>query len=289
MHAHSSQTKPESSQRALITGASSGIGFHLAREFARHGHPLVLVARDVEKLEIAAEKISAEHQVAIRTISCDLKDPDDIDFLASELQLNGEDIEILCNNAGVGHRGKFWDTSLQRHDEVIDLNVTAVTHLIHQFLPSMVSRGHGRILNTASVAGFQPGPLMAVYHASKAFVLSLSEALSTELKDTSVTVTALCPGPVDTEFFEKADMVETRAFQKANLMAPQEVAEAAYKAVMAGERDVIPGGLNKLSVFARRILPLVAQAKENEVMYTNVSPKDHTREPGDVEAKEEAK
>jgi len=147
-----------------------------------------------------------------------------------------------------------------------------------------VKRGHGRILNTASVAGFEPGPLMAVYHATKAFVLSFTEAIATELEDTAVTVTALCPGPVDTDFFPKADMIDTQAFQRGPVEAPIEVAQAAYKALMSGDRLVVPGGMNKVMIFARRLLPEAAQAKMNEKMYQGTDPAHRKRERGDVAA-----
>lgn len=154
------------------------------------------------------------------------------------------------------------------------------------FLQPMIQRRRGRILNVASVAGFEPGPLLAVYHASKAFVLSWSEALATELKDgdTGVSLTALCPGPTDTDFFEKADMVGTTAFQKGNLMAPQPVAEAGYKGLMDGDRIVVPGAANKALVFSRRFLPTTAQAKLHEKMYTDVDPEDRKRVPHEKEA-----
>jgi short-subunit dehydrogenase len=158
-----------------------------------------------------------------------------------------------------------------------------------EFLPKMVARGHGRILNTASVAGFEPGPLFATYHATKAFVLSFSESLATELEGTGVTVTALCPGPVDTDFFPKAEMVESRAFQEANLMAPQEVAQIAYDALMEGERKVVPGGINKAMTFARRLTPVSGQAKMNQKLYEDVDPEDHKREPGDIAREAEEK
>src|SRR5438045_2069226 len=144
---------------------------------------------------------------------------------------------------------------------MVRLNIEAVLRMTKSFLPPMLERRRGRVLNLASVAAFEPGPLLAVYHASKAFVLSFSEALSTETEDTGVTVTALCPGPTDTDFFPKADMLASRAFQKANLMAPQDVAEIGYKAVMDGERVVVAGAVNKMMVFSRHLMPESAQAK----------------------------
>jgi len=147
----------------------------------------------------------------------------------------------------------------------------------------MLQRGRGRLLNVASIAGFEPGPLLAAYHASKAFILSWTEALAIEIEDTPVTVTALCPGPTDTDFFPKADMLGTRAFQGNNVMAPQDVAIAGYEALMKGELIVVPGGMNKALVAARRVLSESAQAKLNMKYYEEVPPEDQERERGDVE------
>ena len=285
------QSFSTNNETALITGASSGIGLALAREFAKHGHPLVIVAPVQSELDHIAADLRAEHGVNVLPVAKDLADEDAAEELFDRLMDEGVGIEILVNNAGLGQRGNFWETSLDRDIEIIRVNVEAPIRLTKRFLPSMVARRHGRILNTASVAGFEPGPLLAVYHASKAFVLSWSEALTTELKDadTGVTVTTLCPGPVDTDFFPKADMVETKVFQKGSVMGPLEVAAAAYEALMKEEKLIIPGLSNKALVFGRRFLPESAQAKLNEKMYEEVDPEDHKRERGDIEAKEAAK
>ena len=163
------------------------------------------------------------------------------------------------------------------------LNVEAVLRMTSLFLPPMLQRGRGRILNTASIAGFEPGPLLAVYHASKAFVLSWSEALTTELQDTPIGVTTLCPGPTDTDFFPKADMENTCGFQQANLMAPQNMAKAGYEALMAGERLIVPGAANKAMVFSRRFMSDSMQAKVNEKLYEDAPPDKRKRERGDME------
>jgi len=273
----------------LITGASSGIGKELARQFAKHGHPLVIVAPVEAELQSVAAELSNEYNVPVQVLAKDLTDEDAVEEIYTELRSAGTEIEILVNNAGLGHRGNFWEVPLEQLLEILRLNVEAVLKLTRYFLPEMVSRGHGRVLNTASIAGFEPGPMMATYHASKAFVLSLSESLATELKDTGVTLTALCPGPVDTDFFPKAEMVETKVFQKGNVMAPQEVAEAGYEALMNGERTVVPGAVNKAMVFSRRFLPESGQAKMNEKMYQEVPPEDQKRERGDIEAKAAAR
>lgn len=273
------------SETALITGATSGIGFHLANEFAKHRHELILVAPVEAELADAAATFRQAHKVPVRFIAKNLEEPDAARQIFDELQRDGVEVDILVNNAGHGQKGKFWEIPIERDISIVRLNIDAVLRLTKLFLRPMIERKRGRILNVASVAGFEPGPLLAVYHASKAFVLSLSEALATELKDndTGVTLTALCPGPTDTDFFEKADMENTFAFHKANLMAPQPVAEAGYQAVMAGERIIVPGAANKAMVFSRRFLPGAAQAKMNEKLYEDVEPEDRKRERGDKE------
>jgi short-subunit dehydrogenase len=271
-------------ETALITGATSGIGLHLANEFAKHQHPLVLIAPVESELQKVAADLKDQHGVQVSTIAKDLEQPEAAQEIFDQLTRDGIQIDILVNNAGQGQKGKFWEISIERDLSVLRLNIEAVLRLSKLFLAPMIQRRRGRILNVASVAGFEPGPLLAVYHASKAFVLSLSEALATELQDTGVTLTALCPGPTDTDFFEKAHMVDTRAFQQANLMAPQPVAEAGYKALMDGDRIIVPGAANKAMVFSRRFLPVSAQAKMSEKLYEEVDPEDRKREPGEKEA-----
>ena len=192
-------------------------------------------------------------------------------------------VDILANNAGHGFRGKSWEIPLERDLSMIRLNIEAVIRMTRLFLPGMLERKSGRILNTASVAGFEPGPLLNVYHSTKAFVLSYSEALAVELENSGVSVTALCPGPTDTDFFPKADMTGVVGFQKGKVMAPQDVAEAGYKGVMDRELIVVPGTMNKMLVGARRVLTEHAQAKMNQMMYEEVPPEKRTRARGDKE------
>jgi short-subunit dehydrogenase len=279
---------PLKTDTALITGASSGIGLALAHEFAKHGHPLVIVAPVKAEIDEIAVELRGKFGVTVRAIALDLNDERATDRLFDQLMTDGIGIDILVNNAGLGQRGNFWETPLDRDIEIIRVNVEAPIRLTKRFLPSMVARRHGRILNTASIAGFEPGPLLAVYHASKAFVLSWSEALTIELKDADagVSVTTLCPGPVDTDFFPKADMLDTKVFQKGNLMGPKEVAEAAYEGLMKEESVVVPGAANKAMVFGRRFLSESAQARMNEKLYEDVEPEDRKRARGDVESKE---
>lgn len=269
---------------ALITGSSSGIGLHLAHEFAAHGHPLVLVAPVESELQALSAELSSKHGIDVRVIAKDLELPEAAQEIFEQLEAEDTEIEILVNNAGHGFRGKSWEIPIERDISMIRLNIEAVLRLTKLFLQPMIERGHGRILNTASIAGFEPGPLLAVYHASKAFVLSWSEALATELEETAITVTALCPGATDTDFFPKADMIATRAFQGQNLMAPQDVAKTGYAALMEGELFVVPGGMNKALVAARRLLSEGAQAKLNQKFYEEVPRKKQKRRRGEVEA-----
>jgi uncharacterized protein len=267
-------------ETTLITGASSGIGLHLAHEFAKHGHPLVLVAPIESELQTIADEFRSKNNVDVRVIAKDLREESAAQEIFDEVQ-RGAPIDILVNNAGHGQRGKFWEIPIETDISMLDLNILAYLRLTKLFLPMLVSRGRGRILNTASVASFEPGPLQAVYHATKAFVLSWSEALATELDETGVTVTALCPGPTDTDFFEKADAENTRAMQMA--MAPQEVAKTGYEALMAGKRVVVAGAVNKAMVFSRHLMPVAAQAKMNEKMYEDIPEEDQKVERGDKE------
>ena len=268
-------------ETALITGSSSGIGFHLAMEFARRRHGLVLIAPVASELQKIASELKTVGALFVRTIAKDLEKPEAPQEIFDELSSDRIYIDILVNNAGFGHRGKFWEIPIEHEISVLRLNIEAVLRLTKLFLPPMLQRRQGRILNVASVAGFEPGPLFAVYHASKAFVLSLTEALATELEGTGVTATALCPGPTDTDFFQKSGMLHARMFQKANLMAPQDVAKAGYEGLMAGERVVVPGVANKIIVFSRRLLPEATLAKMTGKLYVDTS--DGTRERGDKE------
>jgi uncharacterized protein len=270
---------------ALITGASSGIGLHLAHEFASHGHPVVLIAPVRSELVTVAEDIESKHGVSAVAIAKDLETEEAAQEIFDELTARGTRIDILVNNAGHGFRGESWEIPIEQDISMVRLNIETVLRLTKCFLLPMIQRHEGRILNVASVAGFEPGPLLNVYHATKAFVLSWSEGLAIELKDNEcgVTVTALCPGPTDTDFFPKANLTETRAFQKASVAAPQDVAKAGYDGLMNGELFVVPGMMNKALVAARRVLSEGAQASLNEAFYEEVPPEEQKRERGDFE------
>jgi len=259
-------------ETALITGASSGIGLHLAHEFARNGHPIVITAPVESELESAAEVMRSQHGVTVRVVAADLENPETPQAIFEALQREQIAIDILVNNAGHGYYGPWWEQPLENDLSMLRLNVEAALRLTKLLLPPMIQRGRGRILNTASIVGFEPGPLQATYSATKAFVLSWSEALASELEDTAITVTALCPGATDTDFFEKGGSQNIRARQSANVMAPQDVAKEGYTALMDGEFFVVPGAANKALVAARRILPVSTQAKLNKKQHEEVPP-----------------
>jgi uncharacterized protein len=251
----STATKP----LAVVTGASSGIGLELAKQFARHDFDLVLAAEDAE-LTTAAEEVRA-CGAQVEAVRTDLAAPDGVEELVQRLA--GRPVEALAVNAGVGVNGEFaGDTRLEDQLSVVDLNVRSAVHLTKRVVPGMVGRGHGRVLFTSSIAGTSPGPYQAVYAASKAFLTSFSEGLRGEVKDKGVTVTALLPGPTDTGFFERADMEDTKLAAAAKDSAA-EVAEAGYEALMAGKDKVVAGAAkNKLQAAASRVLPDEAKAKQ---------------------------
>jgi short-subunit dehydrogenase len=256
----------------LITGASSGIGLHLASVFAAQQHNLVLVARYERALETIALDLEAEFGVRVHTIGCDLAEESAAQDIWDELAEMGIPIGVLVNNAGHGFRGDSWEIPLEQDISMVRLNIEAVLRLTKLFLPPMIARGDGRILNVASLAGFLPGPLCNVYHASKAFLLSWSEALAVELEATGVVVTALCHGPTETDFLLKAELENLRGFKKASVMAPQDVAKAGYEGLMKGKLLVIPGEANKALVMSRRLLTEQAQAKLTRRFYEQVPP-----------------
>jgi uncharacterized protein len=239
---------------ALVTGASSGIGLDLSRVLAKNGYDLVLVARTASKLQDAANELQ-KSGVSAGVIASDLSRPSAAAEIVAELTLRNIEIEVLVNNAGYGLTGPFVDNDLQREVDMIQVNVVALTQLTKLLLRPMVARKRGRILNVASTAAFQPGPLMAVYYATKAYVLSFSEAIAEELRNSGVTVTALCPGPTQTGFAEIANMTQTRLFTMMRPMSSAAVARAGYRGMMSGKRIVIPGAKNKMLVQSLRVSP----------------------------------
>jgi short-subunit dehydrogenase len=242
-------------QTALITGASGGIGLELARCCARSGFDLVLVARTLSSLERVAGELGTETGVRCTPIAADLSRVEAPAVLAERLRAEQIMVEVLINNAGFGLFGPFATLSLQEQLDMVQVNVTALTHLTRLFLPEMIDRRSGRVLNVASTAAFQPGPLMAVYYATKAYVLSLSEALGEELRDSGVTVTALCPGPTATGFQQRAELQGSRLLRVSPPMDAGVVAQAGFEGMMRGKRVVVPGLTHQLQTTAVRFLP----------------------------------
>jgi uncharacterized protein len=254
---------------ALITGASGGIGLELARIFAAQNYNLVLVARSENKLREIANELQQHHNVTIRVLAKDLSQPSAPDEIFHELQAQNIPVDVLVNNAGFGSYGPFWETPLDNELQLLQLNIVALTHLTKLFLPGMRQRRKGKILNVASTAAFQPGPLMAVYYASKAYVLSFSQALSEELRGSGVTVTALCPGPTTSGFQERAAMQSSKLIE-ANMMTSRQVAVAGFRGLMRGKDVIVPGLQNKaLGILAKYLptsvaLKIVKRAQEQK-------------------------
>jgi len=237
---------------ALVTGASAGIGKELARVLA-HDHNLILTARRVEELNALAAELRAAHAATCHVFPADLADPHGPRQLFDTVTAAALSVDVLVNNAGFGDHGLFADADLSKLLRMIQVNVTALTELTGLFLPAMRARGRGKLLNVGSVAGFQPGPLMAVYYATKAYVNSLSEALDDELSRTGITVTCLCPGPTQSEFRTVAGI--RQGFSVAQAMDTRVVAEAGVRGMKRGKRIVIPGFRNRLLIFVERFLP----------------------------------
>jgi uncharacterized protein len=241
-------------QTALITGASGGIGKDFATVMAREGYNLILVARRENKLQMLADELTNAHGIQATVIPMDLSQSSAPQDLFAATEAKGLVVDVLVNNAGFATYGKFHELPIERELMMMQLNINTLVHLTHLYLQGMVERGAGRVLNVASTAAFQPGPLMAVYYASKSFVLSFSEALANELSGSGVRVTALCPGPTESDFQSRANMEASKLVQN-GLMSSMEVVEIGYRAMLAGKSHVIPGLNNKVGALATRFVP----------------------------------
>jgi uncharacterized protein len=239
----------------LLTGASSGIGYELAKLFARDGYNLILVARFLEPLERVAQELRDGYHADVRCLASDLSDPSAPETIYNYLQEQSLHVDILVNNAGFGNLGAFSPTDVRIHREIIQVNIVSLVHLTHLLLPAMKERNTGKVLNVASTAAFQPGPFMAIYYATKAFVLSFSDALRVELKGSGITVTTLCPGPTKTNFGNRANVGHIPLFKTGVSKNAKSVAEIGYKGMQRGKGIVIPGFLNKAGVIIVRLMP----------------------------------
>ncbi len=245
---------------ALITGASQGLGEEFCSLLAADHLNLVLVARNREKLEVLSRTLSTKYGISVTVLPHDLSQEDAVRLLVSELHKRGIVIDILVNNAGFGAYGKFHETTYEHEKSLIDVNIAALTELTKELLPGMVKRGNGKILNVASTAAFQPGPLMAVYYASKSYVMNFSLALSRETRGTGVTVTCLCPGPTRTGFQQNASMMKSRLFLM-HVMDAKTVAKIGTRAMMKGKPLVVAGFINALGAFMTRFVSRLFAAK----------------------------
>jgi len=251
----------QSNGYVLITGATSGIGNELAKLFAKDEFNLILVSRDETELQQTASSLQSAHN-SVLTIAKDLSKREEVFALCDEIDAKGINIDILVNDAGQGQYGLFKDTDINRELYMIDLNIASVIILTKHFLKSMVERNQGRILFLASIASTTPGPWQSVYHATKAFVLSFAEAVRYESKDSGVTITALMPGATDTDFFNKAEMTDSKIVQDKDSMSDSaDVAKDGYEALFAGKDKVVSGFKNKVMVAMGNVMPDIMQAK----------------------------
>jgi len=246
----------------LITGGTSGIGLELAKIFANNGHSLILVARNEDELTQACSILKGSSKIKVVPISKDLFDKEAPTELYRDIKAKGLEVEILVNNAGQGQYGLFIENDLDRELDIIQLNICSVVVLTKLYLKEMVKRGSGKILNVTSIAGKIPGPWQAVYHGTKAFAHSFTEAIREEVRDTGVTITSLLPGATDTDFFNKADMLGAKNVVEGKLADPAKVAEDGYKALMSGDDMIISGFQNKVQIAMSNITPDSLVAKQ---------------------------
>ena len=256
---------------ALVTGASTGIGLELARVLAASGHPLVIVARDLVRLTAVADQLQAEYGVTVTALASDLSEPGAAEALWSNLAASNTTIDILVNNAGIGMYGALQEQSLDALQRMQMVNVVALTTLTRLALPGMLARKSGRILNVASVVGYQPGgPRMAVYYATKSYVLSFSRGLARELRGTGVSVTALSPGTTKSSFEGRSGANETALYKWFPQMEPADVARAAYRGMMRRRKVVIPGLATKILSIAGELPPRAIALEVNRLLLTRV-------------------
>ncbi|NWB99523.1 SDR family oxidoreductase [Pseudomonas gingeri] len=242
---------------AVVTGASSGIGYALCQEAASRGYNLIMVANEKGRLTSAAERLAAEYQVAVKCLSCDLSNTDEVIQLTEQLSSYVDSIEIFVNNAGVGRGGNFLSTDAVNHSLLLDVNVRALTLLSHFIAHHFVRLNKGYLLNVASLAAFQPGPYYANYYASKSYVLHFTEALAVELRKRGVSCAVLCPGTTRTSFHQRAGSADSGLAKGlfGIVMSPEEVARVGFKGLLNNRIVIVPGLVNKLAMFSVRLSP----------------------------------
>lgn len=258
------QSPTRNHETALVTGASSGIGLELSRLLAAEGYDLILVARSIDSLNKLADELNVQYGAQVQVIPKDLSQPTAAQELCRQLEEQSSGVDVLINNAGIGLAGPFAEADLAKTEQMMQLNMVALASLTRQLLSGMLARGRGHILNVASLAGYQPGgPGMAVYYATKSYVLSFSRALARELRGTGITVTALCPGPVKTAFATEAGVENTRLYRWLPLMEARTAALKGYHGMQRGRAVVIPGVLSKLLAFAGELPPRLIALEVN--------------------------
>jgi short-subunit dehydrogenase len=240
---------------ALVTGATSGIGYELVKLLAKDGHNLVIVARSVNDLLRVAQELKQLYNIDVIIAAKDLFSPENAFELYEEVQSKNVFVDILINDAGQGRYGEFTETDIRKELDIINLNISSLIVLTKLFLRDMVKRGEGRILNLSSIASKTPGPWQSVYHGTKAFVQSFTEAVRSEVKDKGITITALLPGATATDFFNKADMLESKVVKEEKLANPADVALSGYRALMDGDDMVVSGFKNKVQVAISNVTP----------------------------------
>lgn len=259
---------------AVVTGGTEGIGFELAKLLAADGYNLIIVARHQNGLNLVQQEIQNRFAVDVQVISKDLFNPDNAFELYDEISARGIQPDVLVNNAGQGQYGEFIDTDIHRELDIIQLNISSLVILTKLFLKDMVAAGEGKILNLSSIASKVPGPWQAVYHGTKAFVQSFTEAIRSEVKDSGVTITALLPGATDTDFFNKAEMNESKVVQEGKLYDAADVAKDGYDALMRGDDMVVSGFMNKVQVAMTNLTP---DSKAADEMKKQQEPVDHEK------------
>lgn len=251
---------------ALITGASNGIGLELAKIHASKSHDLVLIARNKSKLEEIKKELEEQYKVSVYLIIKDLSEINAAQEIYNETTKQNIQIDYLINNAGFGDYGMFTETDWNKELQMINLNMTTLTHFTKLYLQDMVLRGRGKIMNVASTAAFQSGPTFAVYSATKAYVLSFSEAVNNEVRDKGITITALCPGATKTGFQDAAAMNDSKIFKSKNLPSAKEVAEFGYASMMKGKTVAIHGIMNSVLAFSSRLIPRALVVKVTRIV-----------------------